>query len=549
MKLRDLFCRLFICSLAFVTSQGTSRSASDDSASDIPRLRKQGTATQLIVDGKAYLALSGELSNSSATGVDYMKRVWPKIVAQTGLNTVLAGVSWNQIEPQEGKFDFTVLDSVIQGARKNSIRVVLLWFGSWKNGTSSYPPDWVKKDFERFPRAQPTEGRSIEQLSSFSDANREADARAFAALMRHVKQVDGSKHTVIFIQVENEINGLDHSPLATKAREGQVPAQLMDYLQSHKDTLTPEVRQVWEAAGSKTSGTWEQVFGKGGGADEIFAAWHYAKYTGRVAEAGKAEYPIPMYANTWGEGFPKGNQRANGAPKPSVIDIWRAGAPKIDFLSPDIYYSDYKAFCAEYTRSGNPLFIPETRYEMDSRLLYAIGRHDAIGVSLMGVERAVPPDPQLITGCEMITQLAPLITKHQGDGSMSAVLLTTNDPPQKVTVGNYTMEVTRLKARPSAPIQTAYAAALFIAVGPDEYYAVGDGVTVTFSSSAPGPAHVGVGTVEEGTFVNGRWIPSRQLAGDETGQGGNLSLRSHPVDRIPGDGYVGIQHFTLYRYP
>jgi hypothetical protein len=167
----------------------------------------------------------------------------------------------------------------------------------------------------------------------------------------------------------------------------------------------------------------------------------------------------------------------------------------------------------------------------------------------MGVERATTPDTQLITGCEMITQLAPLITKHQGDGSMSAVLLTTNDPPQKVTVGNYTMEITRLKARPSAPIQTAYAAALFIAVGPDEYYAVGDGVTVTFSSSAPGPAHVGIGTVEEGTFVNGRWIPSRQLAGDETGQGGNLSLRSHPVDRIPGDGYVGIQHFTLYRYP
>jgi hypothetical protein len=55
--------------------------------------------------------------------------------------------------------------------------------------------------------------------------------------------------------------------------------------------------------------------------------------------------------------------------------------------------------------------------------------------------------------------------------------------------------------------------------------------------------------VEEGTFVNGRWIPSRQLSGDETGQGGNLSLRAHPVDRIPGDGYVGIQRFTLYRYP
>jgi hypothetical protein len=513
-------------------------------------LRKQGTATQLIVDGKVFLALAGELSNSSATGVDYMRRVWPKLLAQTKLNTVLAGVSWNQIEPQEGKFDFTVLDSVIQGARQNNIRVVLLWFGSWKNGTSSYPPDWLKKDFERFPRAQPTEGVSIEQLSSFNDANRDADARAFAALMRHVKQVDGRRHTVIMIQVENEINGLDHSPPANKAREGRVPAGLMNYLQSHKDTLTSELRQLWEAAGSKPSGTWDEVFGISGGADEIFFAWHYyAKYTGRVAEAGKAEYPIPMYVNTWGEGFPNGNQRANGAPKPAVMDVWRAGAPKIDMLSPDIYYGDFKAFCAQHTQSGNPLFIPETRYEMDSRLLYAIGRHDAIGVSLMGVERAVAPDPQLITGCEMITQLAPLIAKHQGDGSMSAVLLTTNDPPQKVRVGNYTMQVTRLKVRPSAPVQSAFAAALFIAVGPDEYYAVGDGVTVSFSPNTSGLGHVGIGTVEEGTFVNGRWIPSRQLAGDETGQGGNLSLRAHPVDRIPGDGYVGIQHFTLYRYP
>jgi hypothetical protein len=150
----------------------------------------------------------------------------------------------------------------------------------------------------------------------------------------------------------------------------------------------------------------------------------------------------------------------------------------------------------------------------------------------------------------MITQLAPLIAKHQGDGSMSAVMLGTNDPPQKVQVGNYTMQVTRMRPRsPATTPQPGYSAALFIAVGPDEYYAVGDNVSVTFSPNTPGPAHVGLGTVEEGTFVNGRWLPSRQLAGDETGEGDNLSLRSHPTDRIPGDGYAGIQRFTLYRYP
>ena len=168
-------------------------------------MRKQGTATQLIVDGKPFLMLAGELRNSSATSLDYMKRVWPRLVAQTKLNTILAGVSWNQIEPQEGKFDFTVLDGVIQGAREHNLRLVLLWFGSWKNSLSSYAPDWVKRDFERFPRAQFEGGVSIEELSTLSEANRDADARAFAALMRHVKAVDGRQHTVIMIQVENEV--------------------------------------------------------------------------------------------------------------------------------------------------------------------------------------------------------------------------------------------------------------------------------------------------------------------------------------------------------
>src|SRR5208283_704997 len=150
MKPRSLFCCTLVCCLALVTTRCASRSGS----TEIPHLRKQGTATQLIVDGKPFLALSGELSNSSATSVEYMKLVWPRLVAQTKLNTVLAGVSWNQIEPQEGKFDFSVLDDLIQGARAHNMRLVLLWFATWKNGLSSYPPDWVKKDFERFPRAQ-----------------------------------------------------------------------------------------------------------------------------------------------------------------------------------------------------------------------------------------------------------------------------------------------------------------------------------------------------------------------------------------------------------
>jgi hypothetical protein len=398
-------------------------------------------------------------------------------------------------------------------------------------------------------------------LSTLSDANRDADARAFAALLKHVKAVDSQQRTVIMIQVENEI-GLpsepkeyrDRSPLAEKAYAGPAPKELMDYLQQHKETLVPELRKAWEAAGSKTSGTWEEVFGRGTATAEIFMGWNYARYVGRVVEAGKAEYPIPMFMNAYTYGFAKAGEaiRNSGTPMPDLMDVWRAGAPRVDFLALDIYGSDFASFCADYNRSGNPLFIPETRgmppYGMEARVLYAFGRHDAIGVSLMGVERpAATPDPILTASYGLIAQLAPLIAKHQGDGSMSAVLLDPKGPPQKIQVGNYTLEVAPQGPPRGAPPSTDFGAAIFIAVGPDEFYAAATGASVKFSTRTPGSESVGIGTVEEGWFENGRWIPSRQLAGDETGQGQNLSLRSHPIDRNP-DHFAGIQRFTLYRY-
>jgi hypothetical protein len=576
MRLRILFCATFVCSLAFAASQGESSPVSATSASDIPHLRKQGTATQLIVDGKPFLVLGSQLSVNSATNLEYWKKVvWPRIVAQAKLNTVVAAVSWAKIEPEEGKFDFSVLDGVIRDVRTHNLRLVLLWFGSWKNGLSSFAPDWVKRDFERFPRAQMVGGtlplisagpgrprnqiagsRSIELLSPLSDANRDADARAFAALMRHIKAVDGQQHTVIMIQLENEVgmqgDTRDRSPMANKAFEGAVPKELLDYLQKHKDTLSPELRQVWEAAGLKTSGTWEEVFGKSRPTDEIFMAWNFARYIGRVAEAGKAEYPIPMYVNCPQFGFgkepaPVGSGQSGG-PMPDAMDVWRAGAPRIDLFAPDIYSPDFEAWCAKYTRSGNPLFIPETNGGRGSavKALYAFGRYDAIGYSPMGFDRSLTPDNDQIAGYDLIAQLAPLIAEHQGKGTMSAVLLGPNDPPQKIQVGNYTLEVAFLAPRVEPPPQGTplLSAAIFIATGPDEYYAAGNDVSVTFSPNTPGPPLAGLATVEEGTFVNGRWVAGRRLAGDDAGQGDYLDLRK----RLAGDPDRGIQRVTLYRY-
>jgi hypothetical protein len=555
MKLRFLL----PCAVALLGFQNAD--AQSASTSSIPHLEKRGQATQLIVDGKPYLARAGELSNNAATSVEYMAPLWRNFV-EAKLNTVLAGVSWAQIEPQEGKFDFSVVDGIVRDARSHNLHLVLLWFASYKNGSSSYPPDWLKRDFERFPRVQIDRGKSIEMLSPFSDANRDADAHAFAALMRHVKEVDGREHTVIMIQVENEVgmpaDSRDRSPVANKAYTGPVPKELMDYLQAHKGALIPELHQVWQAAGFKTAGTWEEVFGTSVATDEIFMGWNLARYVGRVAEAGKAEYPLPMYMNVWTYGFEP--VLASGAPMPDLMDVWRAGAPQIDMYSPD-NAKNFVVMLEKYTQSGNPLFIPEEApgEEGAARSLYAFGRHNAIGYSRMsgGVDRLETPDKDLMGSYELIEQLAPLILEHQGDGAMSAVLLGPNDPPQKVRVGNYTLEATFLgshRVGPSgtAPETPARAGAIFIAVGPDEFFVAGNGVTVTFSPNTPGPPFAGLATVEEGTFVNGRWVPRRRLAGDDTIEGDCLQLRWPLGSKVPlwaqRRSDEGIQHITLYRF-
>ena len=546
-------------------------------ASSIPHLQKQGTATQLIVDGAPFLAVTGELGNNTATSLENMQPIWPKLVAGN-LNCVLAAVHWAQIEPAEGQFDFALVDGLIQEARRNNLKLVFLWFGSWKNGLSSYAPYWVKKDYKRFPRIQIKGGKSIELLSTLGDATRDADARAYRALMRNIKEVDGQRHTVLMMQVENEVGVLrdsrDRSAPANRAFAGPVPRELMTYLQQHKDTLSPELREVWAANGSKTSGTWEEVFGPGKPdsidmpiqtnspplsqeeyqtgwrklhwpVDEIFMAWNYARFVGKVIEEGKAEYNIPMYVNAWLQqpNFPWPGVYPSGGPEPQVHDVWRAGAPSIDILAPDLYLEYFAEVCARFNRSGNPLFIPETGAgaEGAAKVLYAFGRHDAIGFSPFGIDGNRPPDDNLSSSYDLVSQLAPLIVEHQGKGTMSAVLLNPNDPPQKVRLGNHTIEATfQFGPYPGAPATRQPmppAAAIFIATGPDEYYVAGKGVSLTFSPNTPGPEIDGLGTVEEGVFVNGRWVPGRRLAGDETIQGQTVSLWNK-----------GIQRVTLYRY-
>jgi hypothetical protein len=534
--------------------------AQTKSAPPIPHLEKRGGVTQLIVDGKPFLMLAGELRNSSSSSLEYMKPIWPKL-ARMHLNTVLAVVSWETIEREEGKFDFALVDGLLQGARANKLRLVLLWFGSWKNGISRYTPPWVKANQERFPLAQMKGGRTLEILSTLSAANRDADARAFAALMRHIRQADSAQRTVIMAQLENEVGVLgdsrDRSPAANEAFAGPAPAELLEYLRKHRDTLLPEFRKVWEAAGSRTSGTWEEVFGKGLAADEIFMAWNYARYINRVAEAGKAEYRLPMFVNAWiVQPEDKGpGDYPSGGPVDHVHDVWRAGGPLIDILAPDIYLPNFPELVARYSRAANPAFIPESRAGAAgaANAFYAFGQHGAMGYSPFGIEEREDPEKGPIPKAyAVLAQLAPQILEHQSKGSIAAVWLNKEKPAQKLQLGNYTLNVELRRTRRAPGLLPEVGYGIFIAAGADEYIAAGTDVQVTFSPNTPGPPIAGLATVEEGTYVSGRWVAGRVLNGDEVQL--RYDLAAAAAENQSGSGLrfgpdgPAIQRVRLYRY-
>lgn len=568
--------------------------------SGIPHLQKQGAATQLIVDGKPFLALTGELGNNTATSLENMQPIWPKL-ASGNLNCVLVALSWAQLEPAEGNFDFRLVDGLIHEARLNNLKIVFLWFGSWKNGLSSYAPYWVKQDYHRFPRIQLQNGKSMELLSTFSAATRDADAAAFRALMRRIKEVDGDQHTVLMMQVENEVGVLrdsrDRSAPANQAFAGPVPQELMSYLQAHRDTLSPELRELWAAQGFKNSGTWEQVFGPGKPAsveipiqtkspplsseeyqtgwrklhwpvDEIFMAWNYSRFINTVVEEGKKEYDIPMFVNAWlqqpNTAWP--GTYPSGGPLPQVHDVWRAGGPAIDLLAPDLYLEYFDEVCQRFGRNGNPLFIPETSANA-ANVLPAFGKFNAMGFSPFFIERSVGSDTELAAAYRVVHELTPAILSQQGKETITAVRMKQGDAPLGVKLGNYNLTVTYVgnrfsiapeppaapksagqtaaqpppptpPAQPSAPTP-AQATAILISTGPNEFYfgAVGGGVRIAFAPTTPGPQIVGLGDVQQGKFVDGQWKVIRQLGGDDTGQGELLTIRPNTALRV-----------TVYRY-
>ncbi len=491
----------------------------------IPHLKKQANAAQLIVDGKPIVLLAAELTNSAGSSMDYMEPVWAQL-KRLHLNAVLAPITWEMIEPEEGKFDFSSLDELVDKARAHEMKLVLLWFATWKNGGSSYPPAWVRQNTKRFPHRQSPEGENTNALSCFAREAWSADAKAFAATMKHLKEIDSIKNTVVAVQVQNEPGvrkfPRDYSQVAEKYFKAKVPDALISFLQKNKKSLIPEFDAIWKKSNYRSNGNWTEIFG--GDADEIFMAWHIASYIDKVAMAGKREYPLPMYANAWLEmmrGTPKPGDYPSGGPVARMVPVYQAAAPHLDFLAPDIYRPDFDVVCDLFKRMGNPLFIPEANINatMAANVFYAVGE-GALCFSPFGIDNRLEAKDTMVlrNSYRVISNLLPTITEYQGSGKMKGVLVPAGET-KTLEMGDYRLKIEAVKNR-ELP---AYG--IIIAKENNEFLVAGDGFTVTFISISKSLPHAEILQAWELVYQQGQWVRQRRLNGDETGRGSDHNIQ------------------------
>lgn len=506
-----------------------------------PHLAVNGHATQLIVDGKPYLVLAGELGNSSAGTAEQADTILPKL-ARMHLNTVLMPVAWEQIEPTEGAWDFSILDHWIEVARRENLHIVPLWFGSWKNAFSNYVPAWVKQDTTRFPRAIAAGGSPTEILSTFGSETLRLDQRAFAALMQHIEKTDGARHTVLMVQVENEVGylgrGRDRSTAANQAFRAAVAAPLLDALRQRATTLSPELAPNFNPSGKN----WQEVFGLK--ADETFMAWRYATYIQAVADAGKRVCKLPVYVNAQ---LPAPAERAgeypSGGPHPYFLAIYRATAPALDFYSPDIYWPDFEYWINRYRFSGNAVFVPEARLDAGPyNALYAYGEAHAFGFSPFGIDSVslpnpgsakAEPEPAIAATYRALAGMSDLLLTAQAEDRTRGLVLhaTSPRPTQTVALGGYLFEATLSRTWPARTLATDDGAMLILQSAPDEFYILGSGLTVSFYRDPDTDNGLaGIASIEEVTrAANGTWTVHERLNGDQSNQGRQLSLSAHEV--------------------
>ena len=547
----------------------------------LSHLQKQGTATQLVVEGKPFLVIGGELGNSSASSPADIERIFPKL-QRMGLNTVLVPAYWDLTEPVEGQFDFSLTDKVIRQARENNLKVVFLWFGAWKNSMSCYAPLWFKADYKKYPRAYTKAGKPLEIASAFSENVFKADCRAFSTWLKHVEAVDAKEGTVVMVQIQNEIGMLedarDYSKEANKLFNAPVPSHFIDYLQQNKKLLHPEMLAKWESRGCLKKGTWQEVFGDDVYTDEIFMAWSYALYVERMAKVARTIYDVPLFVNAaMNSRNRKPGEYPSAGPLAHLIDVWHCAAPAIDFLAPDLYDKGFVDWVAKYKLHNNPLFIPEIRLEDNDgvRAFYVFGEHDAIGFCPFSIEDGSDkPDAPLVQSYATLKELMPLLTKQQGKGTMNGLLFDQDNQERilsyddlRITCRHYFTLPWDPRARDGSVWPEG--GGVLIRLDRNEYIVAGSGLVLEFKkegedkvkttqtlgedgfvsvggkvqkteSGWQGGMRAGIGSVDE-IHVNedGSFSYIRRLNGDQDHQGRHV--------RIPV-GQFSILHVKLYDY-
>jgi beta-galactosidase GanA len=488
----------------------------------IPRLESSNGHHTLFVDGHPFLILGGQVHNSSAWPA-LLPNVWTA-AAQLHLNTVEAPVYWEQLEPQQNKFDFAVVDTLLEQARTHQLRLVLLWFGTWKNGSNHYMPLWMKQEAKKYPNVSGKKGQPIDSPSPHSEATLDADIKAFAAFMRHLKAAD-PQHTVIMVQVENESGAWgsvrDYSPEAQKLFTAQVPKQL----------LQPELLNALKRP-IATKGTWTEVFGDR--ADEYFHAWHVATFIGKVAAAGKAEYPLPLYVNAALRDpltDPMADSYESGGPTDNVIPIWKTAAPAISLLAPDIYLggSDKITKVIElYSRPDNALFIPEIGLSPDkAKYFYSVLARGGIGFSPFGIDDDGNTRPHHLepfaANYEVAAPMMPQLAQWSAAGKIKAAVEHEDHAAQSIDLGSWQALIHfGLGERETLqPNQNSDGKIMVVQLGENEFLVIGDKCHLIFQ-----PAGTNTGKawqyarVEEGSYEKGEWKLRRILNGDETDWGG-----------------------------
>jgi beta-galactosidase GanA len=523
-----------VCAVA----QKPAQPALSTASTPIPSIAEKDGHYALMVDGAPYLELGVQANNSSAWPA-YLDKIWP--AAETlHANTVELPIYWEQLEPVQGTFDFSVVDLIVKQAREHHLRLVLLWFGTWKNGSSHYTPDWIKADQEKYPFVVGKDGQTVDSPSPFAPARLEADKTAFRTLMHHLKKADPQR-TVIMVQVENEAGewgGVrDYGTAAEKAFASQVPDALVKGL-------------------GKQPGTWSQVFGED--ADETFMAWHIAAYIEQVAAAGKQEYALPLYVNAaLRDPFKPGKAPSyeSGAPTDNNIELWKIAAPSINIVAPDIYMADYPKYMKVmdlYKRSNNPLLIPETGNSAAyARYVFAAIGQGAIGWAPFGLD--LTRYSNQTSGPEAMEQsalrpvaaqyalLAPIARKLAEGNLAGKVRGASEDPENHTQTLDFERWLVQLEygmpsfgnwMKPKGNTSPD-GGAVILELGPDEYLVAGHHVRVDFKPTfAPGKKRLFI-EVEEGSYdAAGNWKMARIWNGDQTDYGLNLKTDENVLLRV-----------------